>query len=76
MPGRLSLCAVERLKFRREALERTFRNIPPALELLELVPFAGNRIDQRLSSLLRVGRRHRVPSGKQRVGETLRHVGC
>ena len=68
--------ATERLKFRREALKRTFRNIPLPLELLELVPFAGDRIEQRLSSLVRGGRPHRVPSGKQRVGETLRHLGC
>ena len=70
------MCAVECLKFRREALERTFRNIPPPLELIELVSLAGNCIEQRLSSLVRGGRRHRVPSGKRRVGETLRHIGC
>ena len=46
------MCAVERLKFRREARDRTFRNIPLPLELLELVPFAGNRIEQCLSSLV------------------------
>ena len=76
MSGRLLQCAVERLKFRPEVRERTFRNLPPPLELFELVLLAGNRTEQRPSSPVRGGRRHRVPSGKQRVGETQRHIGC
>ena len=76
LPGKLPLWAVECLELRREVLERTFRNIPPSLELQQLVLLASNRIQQRPSSLVRGGRRHRVSSGIQRVGETLRHIGC
>ena len=76
LPGQFVLWAVERIELRREVIERTFRNIPPSLELPQLVLLASNRVEQRPSSLVRGGRRHRVSSGIQRVGETLRHIGC
>ena len=76
LPGKLPLWVVERIELRRELLERTFRNIAPSLELLQLVLLASNRVPQRPFSLVRSERRHRVSSGIQRVGETLRHIGC